>query len=166
MTMCVLAVAFLTLGPFNAVAQTNATGVSTVGTWKADLAKTTQGAGPAPKAITLTVLKDSIELTSWRVDVVDAKGESTSYSWSGPLDGSLQPVKDPTGKVLIQESLTRDKQGALLRHGVDSTDGSSFDGRATLSADGNTITDVITSKAKDGKTSTETVVFRRVMTGK
>jgi hypothetical protein len=166
MTMCALAVAFLILAPFNAPAQTNATAASTVGTWKADLAKTTADAGSAPKAITLTILKDSIELTSWRVEVVDAKGESMSYSWSGPLDGSLQPVKDPKGQVLSQESLTRDQQGALLRHGVASADGSSFDGRATLSADGNTITDVVTSKTKDGKTSRETMVYRRVITGK
>ena len=39
MTMCALAIAFLTLGPFSAPAQTNATQASTVGTWKADLAK-------------------------------------------------------------------------------------------------------------------------------
>ena len=103
---------------------------------------------------------------SWRVEIVDAKGASISYSWSGPTDGSLQPVKGPNGQVLMQESLARDTQGALLRHGVDSKDGSSFDGRATLSADGNTVTDVITSKTKDGKTSTETMVFRRVMPGK
>jgi hypothetical protein len=166
MTLCALAVAFLTLGPFTEPAQTNAAGTSTVGTWKADLPKPSPGADPAPKAITLTILKESAELMSWRVDIVDAKGDSTSYAWSGPLDGSLQPVKGPKGEVLLQESLTRDKQGALLRHGVDSTDGSSFDGRATLSADGNTITDVITSKSKDGKTATETMVFRRVMTGK
>jgi hypothetical protein len=165
MTMCALAVSFLALGPFSAPAQTNATRASTVGTWKADLAKTTVGTEPAPQAITLTILKDSIEVTSWRVEVVDAKGESMSYSWSGPLDGSLQPVKDSKGQVLLQESLTRDKQGALLRHGVE-PDGSSFDARSTLSADGNTITDVITVKAKDGKTSTETTVYRRVMAPK
>ena len=165
MTMCALAVAFLTLASFNAPAQTNATGASTVGTGKVDLSKTTFGAEPVPKAITLTILNDSIELTSWRVEVVDAKGESSAYSWSGPLDGSPHPVKDPKGQVLLQESLTRDKQGALLRRGEES-DGSSFDARSTLSEDGNTITDVITMKTKDGKTSTETTVYRRVITGK
>ena len=166
MTMCALVAAVLTLGPFNAPAQTNAAQASTVGTWKLDLAKSSLGSDPAPKAITLTILKDTPELSSWRIDVVDAKGESISYSWSGPLDGSLQPVKDPKGQVLLQESMTRDKEGALLRHGVDSTGGSSFDGRATVSADGNTITDVITSKTKDGKTLKETWIFHRVTAGK
>jgi hypothetical protein len=161
MTMCALAVAFLALGPFSAPAQTNAAQASTVGTWKADLSRSTGGTGPAPKAITLTVLKDSVESTSWRIDIVDAKGESMSYSWNGPLDGSLQPVKDAKGQILLQESLKRDTQGALLRHGVEA-DGASFDARSTLSADGNTLTDVITVKAKDGTTSTETTVYRRV----
>ncbi len=165
MTMCALVVAFLTLGALNTSAQTNATQASTVGTWKADVAKSSPGSDPAPRSITLTILKDTLELTSWRVDEVDAKGESMSYSWSGPLDGSPQPVKDAKGQVLLQESLRRDKEGALLRHGVDST-GSTFDGRATLSADGNTITDVVTSKTKDGKTSKETTVYRRVTAGK
>ena len=166
MSMCALVAAVLTLGPFNVSAQTNATQASTVGTWKLDLAKSSSGSGPAPKAVTLTILKDTPELTSWRLDVVEAKGESMSFSWSGPLDGSLQPLKGPKGQVLLQESLTRDKDGALLRHGEDSADGSSFDARATLSADGNTLTDVVTSKTKDGKTLQETMVYHRVTAGK
>ena len=166
MTMCALVVSLLSLGSFNAFAQTNATQASAVGTWKLDLAKSSFGSEPAPKAITLTILTDTPELQSWRVDVVDPKGESMSYSWSGPQDGSLQPLKDPKGQVLMQESLKRDKDGALLRHGVDSSDGSSFDGRATLSADGNTITDLVTSKTKDGKTSKMTMVYQRVTAGK
>ena len=70
-------------------------------------AKSSLGSGRAPKAITLTILKDTPELTSWRMDIVEAKGESMSFSWSGPLDGSLQPLKDPKGQVLVQEALTR-----------------------------------------------------------
>jgi hypothetical protein len=118
-----------------------------------------------PKAVTLTILKDAPELTSFRVEVVDAKGETFSYSWSGPRDGSLQPLKDAKGQILGQESITRDKDGAVLRHGV-GPDGSSFDARSTLSADGNTITDVITSKTKDGKTSKRTDVLHRVRDAK
>jgi hypothetical protein len=165
MTGCALVLALLTLGAFNASAQTTATKASLVGTWKLDLAKSTSGSEPAPKAVTLTILKDTPESSSWRVDLVNAKGESSSFSWSGPVDGSLQPVKGPKGEVLMQESLRRDKDGAVLRHG-EGPDGSSFDGRATLSADGNTITDVVTSKTKDGKTSKETQVYQRVTAAK
>jgi hypothetical protein len=167
MTICALVVAVLTLAPFTVSAQTTAKQASTVGTWKLDIAKSSFGSEPAPKAVTLTILKDTPEFSSWKVDVVvDEKGESISYSWTGPVDGSLQPVKDSKGQVIFQESLKRDKDGALLRHGVDSTDGSSFDARATVSADGNTITDVVTSKTKDGKTSKATMVFQRVTAAK
>ena len=166
MTGCALVLAGLTLALFNVSAQTTATKASMVGTWKMDLTKTsTGGSEPAPKAVTLTILTDTPKSSSWRVDVVNAKGESNSFSWSGPVDGSLQPVKGPKGEVLLQESLSRDKDGAVLRHG-EAPDGSSFDGRATLSADGNTITDVVTSKTKDGKTTKETHVYQRATAAK
>ena len=51
----------------------------------------------------------------------------------------------------MQEGLTRDKDGPLLRHGEGSTDGSSFDGRATLSADGNTLTDVVSRNRRTAR---------------
>jgi hypothetical protein len=165
MTVCALVLAGLTLGPLNAPAQTSAKQASMVGTWKMDLTKSSSGSEPAPKAVTLTILTDTPKSSSWKVDVVNAKGESNSFSWSGPADGSLQPVKGPKGEVLLQESLSRDKDGAVLRHG-EAPDGSSFDGRATLSADGNTITDVVTSKTKDGKTTKETHVYQRVTAAK
>lgn len=85
-----------------------------------------------------------------------------SFSWSGPKDGSLQPIKDAKGQIIGQESLKLDKDGALLRHGVGGNDEPSFDGRSVLSEDGNTITDVVTLKTKDGKTSQETSIYRRV----
>ncbi|MGE3841822.1 MAG: hypothetical protein AB7I50_09565, partial [Vicinamibacterales bacterium] len=87
-----LIVAVLTLGSFNMLAQTNGSQASPVGTWRIDLAKSTFGSDPAPKTMTLTILKYTPTLTSWRVDEVGSKGEATSYSWSGPLNGSLQPL--------------------------------------------------------------------------
>lgn len=98
--------------------------------------------------------------------MVDGKGQSMSYAWNGPQDGSLQPVKDAKGQTIGQESLKQDKDGSLRRHGVNSNDGSSFDAHATMSADGNTITDIVTSKAKDGKTSKMTMVYHRVTAAK
>jgi hypothetical protein len=61
-----------------------------------------------------------------------------------------------------EESLKRDADGTLMRKGTDNSDGSSFDSRATLSADGNTITDLLTTKAKDGRTVKMTMVYNRV----
>ena len=166
MTGCALVLALLTLGAFNASAQTDAKRPSMEGTWKLDLAKSSFRSEPALKSVTVTILKDTPDLISFRVDDVNAEGEPSSYSWSGPVDGSLHPVKDSKGQdLMLQEGVTRDKDGAVLRHGVFPT-GSTFDGRATLSADGNTITDLITYKTTDGKTSKETWVFQRVTASK
>jgi hypothetical protein len=143
-----------------ALAQTNASKASTVGTWKLDLKQSTFGSEPPPKSVTLNITKDTPEAMTWRVEVVDPTGKSALYSWSGPVDGTLQPLKGADGQVIGKESLKRDGD-AMLRHGEDPGDGSSFDSRATLSADGNTLTDVTTMKSKDGKTSKSTSVYRR-----
>ena len=143
-----------------ALAQTNASKASAVGTWKMDLTQSTFGSEPPPKSVTLNIIKDTPEASAWRVDVLDTAGKPVSYSWSGPVDGTLQPLKSADGQVVGKESLKRDGD-ALLRHGDDPSDGSSFDSRATMSADGNTITDVTTMKSKDGKTSKATAVYRR-----
>ena len=74
----------------------------------------------------------------------------------------MHPVKDAKGKAMGEESLKRDADGTLIRRGTDHSDGSSFDSRATLSPDGNTITDVLTTKAKDGKTAKMTMVYNRM----
>jgi hypothetical protein len=157
--MCVLPV-LLTLGVSSVFGQTNTAGKSTVGTWRLDVAKSDFGSQPAPKSVTLTILKDAPEMSSWQVTGVDAKGESFFFSWTGPMDGSMQPLKGPKGEELGKESLRLDTDGALLRHGV-GTDGSSFDARGTVSEDGNTITETGTEKSKDGKISKGTSVYRR-----
>ena len=142
------------------MAQTNASKASAVGTWRLDLKQSTLGSEPPPKSVTLNILKDTPEASAFRVDLVDEKGTALSFSWSGPVDGTLQPVKGGDGQVVGKESLRRDGD-ALLRHGEEPSDGASFDSRVTMSADGNTMTDIVTMKSKDGKTSTMTWVYRR-----
>jgi hypothetical protein len=133
---------------------------SAVGTWKMEISKSDLGSDPKPKSVTIMVFKDSPELVSWRVRVVDDKGKPSSYSWKGPADGSMHPVMQ-NGKEIGKQSAKKDDQGALLRHGED-PDGSSFDARSMLSDDGNAMTDEITSKAKDGKESKQKYVYHRV----
>ena len=156
--------AFVLLALLNAspaIAQANASKASAVGTWKLDLKQSTFGSEPAPTSVTLTITKDTPEALAWRVDLVDSAAKPFSFSWSGPLDGTLQPVKSADGNVIGTQSVKREGD-ALLRHGEDPGDGSSFDSRATTSADGNTITDVTTTTSKDGKTSKSTSVYHRV----
>src|SRR5947209_5883108 len=122
---------------------------SAVGTWKMDASQSDFGSEPAPKAMTLTIFKDTPRMVSWRVRYVDAKGKVTTYSWSGPPDGSMHSVMQ-NGKAVSKQSAKKEANGVLLRHGEDS-DGSSFDAVSTISEDGKTVTDDITMKSKDGK---------------
>ena len=139
--------------------------VSTVGTWKADLKASKFGDEEPPKSLTLTITKDTPQLLTWRADEVDAKGKTMSYSWSGPQDGTMQTVKGPDGKEVGKESFKEEK-GVLIRRGEGSKDEPSFESHVTIAADGNTMTDVVTAKSKDGKTSTQTVVWRRTPAAK
>ena len=108
------------------------------------------------KSMTLTILTDTPEKGSWRIDLVDPTGKPFSYSWSGPQDGSMHPLKAADGTEIAKESLKKEQSGVLVRHGEDA-EGGSFDGRATMSADGKTITDIVTNKPKDGQVSKETM---------
>lgn len=145
------------------VAQTNKSHASAVGTWKLDVAHSDFGSGPAPKLVTITILADTPQMLSWRVDYVDDKGKSLVYSWSGAADGNMRPLKVERGDNLWwRESAKIERDGALHRHG-EFKDGSSFDSQILLSEDGNTLDEVDVSKSKEGKEETKTTsVLRRV----
>ena len=133
---------------------------SAVGTWKMDVAQSDFGSEPAPKDVTIVLSKDTPEMLSWRVNMVDEKGKASSYSWHGAPDGTMHPVMQ-NGKSISKQSAKWQPDGALLRHGED-PDGSSFDARSIKSEDGNSMTDEITSKSKDGKETRQKFVFHRV----
>ena len=146
-------------------AQATGAHVSSVGTWKADMKASKFGDEEPPKSLTLTITKDTPQLLAWRVDQVDAKGKAMSYSWSGPQDGTMQPVKGPDGKEVEKESF-KDEKGVMVRRGDGGKDGPAFESHVTMSADGNTMTDVVTAKSKDGKAMSQTVVWRRATAAK
>lgn len=131
---------------------------SLTGTWKLDTKQSDFGSEPAPKSTTSTV-KDTPKMFSFRGHGVDDEGKSFSYSWSGPTDGSMHPTTD-NGNVTGKSSIRKVRDG-FVRHG-ESTDGSSFDARATVSNDGNTITVEMTARSKDGKETKQKTVWHRV----
>ena len=135
-----------------------------MGVWKVDLKQSKFTSEPPPKSGTLTILKDTPDAMAWRYEEVDATGKSSTLSWSGPLDGSMQDMKGADGTVVAKQSMKRDGD-VMLRH-VEVPNVGTFDSRVTTSADGNTFTDVVTMKSQEGKTSTDTVVFHRVAGGK
>jgi hypothetical protein len=132
---------------------------SDVGTWKVDISQSTFGSDPAPKSITVVILKDTPQMLSWRVRGIDDKGKSFGYSWSGPEDGTMHPVMQ-NGKEIAKQSAKREDDATLLRHGEDA-DGSSFDARDKRSDDGNTISEESKAKSKDGKESTTKTIYHR-----
>ncbi len=134
---------------------------SLAGNWKLDTAQSEFGSDPAPKSMICTVLKDTPQMLSYRAHVVDDKGKSLAFSWSGPLDGSVHPVLHD-GKSVAQQSVTREQDGTLVRRGEDSTDGSSFEVRDSISPDGNTLTEEATTKSKDGKENRQKSVWHRI----
>jgi hypothetical protein len=143
-------------------AQVNASGASSLGTWNVDTSKSGAGASAAPKGVTtLKVLKHTPKLLSWEVNFMDEKGKPVRMAWSGPMDGSMHEVQENGKPGVMRESAKLEKDGALTRHG-ENNDGSSFTARATLSDDGNTITDEISGKDKAGKETKETTIYRRV----
>jgi hypothetical protein len=137
---------------------------SLVGTWKLDVTQSDFGRDPALRSFTFTMTKDSPELGSYRGHGVDHDGKPISFSWSGPEDGSMHPVKDAAGKTLAMQSLKRQPNGALLRHGEDSSDGSSFNGEGKMADDGNTFVEESTEKSKDGTETKARQVYHRVAT--
>jgi hypothetical protein len=144
-----------------AVAQTKTAKQSSVGVWKLDVTQSKFGSAESSvKSATLTILKDTPDAMAWRWEGVDATSKSIAFSWSGPVDGSMQDLKDGNGQAVGKTSMKRDGD-AFVRRG-DLPDGGSFEARATVSADGNTLTDVETDKSKDGKTVTDTTVYHRV----
>ena len=144
-----------------AVAQTKGAKQSGVGVWKLDVTQSKFGSAESSvKSATLTILKDTPDAMAWRWEGVDATGKSIAFSWSGPLDGSMQDLKDGNGQAVGKTSMKRDGD-VLVRRG-DLPDGGSFEARATVSSNGNTLTDVETDKSKDGKAVTDTTVYHRV----
>jgi hypothetical protein len=133
---------------------------SAVGTWQLDLARSDFGAQSAPKEVMLTILQDTPQMLSWRIQSVDDSGNSYTFSWSGPTDGSVHPISAQDSTPIGTESVKREPDGSLVRHGE--INEASFDARSTMSDDGNTITDEITQKSKDGKENKSKRVYRRV----
>jgi len=154
------AIVVLLLNTSPAIAQTNAANHSSVGVWKLDVKQSKFGSDAPPKSGTLTILKDTPEEVAWRYEGEDATGKSVTFSWSGPVDGSMQDLKGSDGQAVGKESMKREGD-ATIRH-TEVPNVGTFDARGTLSADGKTFTDVSNMKSSDGKTATDTTVYHRV----
>lgn len=98
-------------------------------------------------------------MLAWRVRMIDDKGQLVSYSWKGPEDGTVHAVIDGKGNK-EKQSAKRDGNTLFRTGGL--ADGTKFEGHGAMSDDGNTLTDEITGKYKDGKDIKEKYVYHRV----
>jgi hypothetical protein len=130
------------------------------GTWKLDSAKGGSGSEQPLMTMTATISKVAPNSLSIRLNGVDPTGKRFSHSWVGPEDGTMRPFENESE----WQSVRRDGN-ALIRHG-EISDGSTFDVRDSLSADGNTITEEMTIKSKDGKEVKGKSVWRRILNTK
>jgi hypothetical protein len=77
----------------------------------------------------------------------------------------MHPVMEDGKAGTDTQSAKREQDGTFVRHN-ESSDGSSFEARSRISADGKTITEATTSKSKDGKESKRSYVYHRVSMAK
>lgn len=134
-------------------------GKSFVGTWKLDTSQSDFGSEPPSKSGTVKILTDSPQILSYQGKFIAQDGTVMTLSWSGPEDGSKREISRDGKKTSVKQGITREN-GTLVRQGEDE-DGA-FKSRLTLSSEGNTLTDELTSKSKDGKESRAKHVYQRV----
>jgi hypothetical protein len=156
-----LLVGCLSVGATAVVGQTNAAKTSSVGTWKLDLERSKFPSDfPKPQSMTLTILTDTPDAGSWRLEIVAEDGtNSPSLHWSGPKDGLMYPVQDAEGHTVWRANLRNDHD-ALIRH-FELEPAGTIDSRATMSADGNTLSDEVVFTTLDGQVDKVVYVMHR-----
>jgi hypothetical protein len=130
------------------------------GTWKLDSAKDDSGSEQPLMGMTATISRVAPNFLSIRLSGIDPTGKPFSNSWVGPEDGTMHPFENASGV----QGVLRDGN-VLIRQGQ-TPDGSTYDARESLSADGNTLTGEMTIKSKDGKEDKSTSVWHRVLNTK
>jgi hypothetical protein len=130
------------------------------GTWKLDSAKGDSGSEQPLMTMTATISKFAPNSLSIRLNGVDPTGKRFSHSWVGPEDEPC--IRSRTS---LAGKASRRDGNVLLRHG-ETSDGSTFDARDSLSADGNTFTEEMTINSKDGKEEKGNNVWHRVLNTK
>jgi hypothetical protein len=130
------------------------------GTWKLDSAKGDSGSEQPLMTMTATISRVAPNSLSICLDGVDPTGKSFSSSWVGAEDGIMHSFDNGSGRQSV-----RREGNVLIRHG-ETPDGSTFEARESLSADGNTITGEMIIKSKDGKEEKSHSVWHRVLSTK
>ena len=123
-------------------------------TWERDQLRSDFGGGPRMKSDVFTVTSDKPDDLSVDFVTVDDSGQTMKSSWSGPQNGHLLPVTGSPGT-----SFGIDKEGN--EHWVFG-DGTTIEGKLSVSKDKRTVLVRVTVTGKDGKQYSQVLMYGRM----
>jgi hypothetical protein len=125
------------------------------GTWKMNPAKSSYSPGPAPKALTVTVVSDTenVKLSS---DGIDAAGNPTHVEYTAKYDGKDYPITGmPNTDTVAVKRIDASTVQSTLKKG----DQIVMTVTTVLSKDGKTRTSTFTGKDAQGADVNNVVVY-------
>ena len=126
------------------------------GTWQLNTAKSKYDPGPAPDKATVTIKSDG---TRWTVKTAASyNGKPVETSYMVKLDGTAAPVKGSPVADMVSVKKVDDRNTEMKSMKDGKTIGES---RATLSADGKTVTVTGTGMSPAGGKTTFTAVYEK-----
>ncbi len=131
--------------------------VPTPSTWTLNPAKSDNGDVPQVRSETVTFLRDTAQMLSFREVWIDVKGKKGSASFNGPEDGAAHFFVNSK----MRGSFTPTGNGRFTDE-----DGSVSDVQLGISQDARTLTMTSVYKARDGSQHRSKDVFDRVISRK
>lgn len=128
-----------------------------MGTWKQNLAKSTYSPGPAPKSATYTHTQDG-DWVIQKCDFINSEGKSISTTTRFKRNGKEYPYTSFSGahKTITSKRINARTNEAIVKYGTEKETV-----RDVLSADGKTITRIITGIDTKGQLIRESQVYEK-----
>ncbi len=128
-----------------------------MGTWKQNLAKSTYSPGPAPKSATHTHTQDG-DWVIQKCDFINSEGKSISTTTRFKRNGKEYPYTSFSGahKTITSKRINARTNEAIVKYGTEKETV-----RDVLSADGKTITRIITGIDTKGQLIRESQVYEK-----
>lgn len=140
----------------SAFARVQASGMSAVGTWRLDAAKSSYGNLPTPKFEQLVITIDEPTALKWNIKGIAADGKTFIESYDGPIDGKDHRLVTSTGGTIAYTRVGNGMQWVIK----DSNGGVLENASGQISPDGKTLTIKGTMQGSNGKVNFVSVYNR------
>jgi hypothetical protein len=120
--------------------------------WKLNVAASDFAGGPGMKSDTFTMLVDTAKMQKFTDVMVDDAGNTVTWSWSGPADGTMHAVVGVPGMKYSTNAAADFSEETL-------PDGTSIVCSFSLSDDGKKYTDHCNVTTKDHKNFMQVLVY-------